>query len=152
MLYMFTALTQASSGGSAVPGMSGMPGMADGSSGVMPTLRAPTLALVFTVLLTAITVRDVDRPASADGYFHIAGRWFIPAEPTLVNAAGSASGTRAPVTLTSAHPTQAHAAGTAPQPGRIWRTAELLLLAPAVVKGRRVTLGVTMAFMLIVMI
>jgi hypothetical protein len=151
MLYMFTALAQASSGGSVMPGMSGMPGMADGSSGVMPTLRAPTLALVFTVLLAAFTIRDVDRPASADGYFHVAGRWFIPAGPALVKAAGSASGTSALATLTSAHPAQAHTAGAAPQTGRIWRTAELLLLAPAVVKDRRVTLGVTMAFMLIVM-
>jgi hypothetical protein len=151
MLYLFTALTQASPGGSVMPGMSGI-GMEDGSSGVMPTLRAPTLALVFTVLLAAFTVRDVDRPASADGYFHVAGRWFIPAGPALVNAAGSASGIRAMVDLTSAHPAQAHTAGAAPQAGRIWRTAELLLLAPAVVKGRRVTLGVTMAFMLVVMI
>jgi hypothetical protein len=152
MLYMFTALTQASPGGSVMPGMSGMPGAEDGPSGVMPTLRAPTLALVFTVLLAAFTVRDVDRPASADGYFHVAGRWFIPAGSALANVASSASGTRALVTLTPAHPAQAHAAGAAPQTARIWRTAELLLLAPAVVKGRRVTLGVTMAFMLIVMI
>jgi hypothetical protein len=125
MLYLFTALAKPSSGGSVISGMSGMPGMADGSSSVMPPLRVPTLALVFTVLLLAFAVRDVDRPASADGYRPVA-------------------------TLACAHPVQTHA-GAALQPGRIWRTAELLLLAPAVVKGRRVTLGVTIALMLIVM-
>ena len=38
-----------------------------------------------------------------------------------------------------------------PQSSRTWRTAELLLLAPAVVKGRRVALGVTTAFLLLVL-
>jgi len=98
MLYMFTALAPPSSGGS---GMPGMPGMTTGSPGVMPTLRAPTVALLFAALLAAITVRDLDRPAGADGY--------------------------------------------------AWRTGELLLLAPAAVKGRQVMLGVTIAFLLIVM-
>jgi Domain of unknown function (DUF5134) len=96
MLYMFTALAKPSSGGSVTPGMTGMPGMVSGSSGG-PSLRAPTLALVFTVLLVAFTVRDVDRPG------------------------GSAAGART------------------------------VVLAPAAVKGRRVMLGVIMAFMLIIL-
>jgi hypothetical protein len=151
MLYLFTAIAKPSAGGSVMSGMSGMPGMGDGSSGVMPPLRVPTLALVFTVLLVALTVRDVDRPASADGYFHIAGRWSISTGPTLVDvAAGSAFGATPVLTLAPAYPAQTHA-GAALQSGRARRTAELLLLAPAAVKGRRVTLGVTIAFMLIVM-
>jgi hypothetical protein len=103
MLYVFTALPKPSSAGSVMPGMPGMPGMAAGSSGVTP-LRVPTLALLFTVLLMALTVRDVNRPASADDVL-----------------AGSASG------------------------------AGLLLFCPAAVKGRQVALGVTLAFVLIVM-
>jgi hypothetical protein len=113
MLYMFTALAKPSSSASVMPGMTGMPGMVSGSSSG-PSLRAPTLALVLTVVLVAFTVRDVDRPASADGYFH--------GGPTLVEApAGSAAGPRT------------------------------VVLAPAAAKGRRVTLGVIMAFMLIIM-
>jgi hypothetical protein len=56
------------------------------------------------------------------------------------------------VTAASPRPAQTDAAGSALQANRTWRTSELLLLAPAVVKGRRVALGVTMAFMLIIMI
>jgi uncharacterized protein DUF5134 len=103
MLYLFTALAPPSPGGSV---MAGMPGMSAGPSSVMPTLRAPTLGLLFAVLLAAITVRDVDRPA---GYLDVAGS------------------------------------------DRTWRTAELLPLAPAVVKGRQVMLGVTIAFTLILL-
>lgn len=120
-----------------------MPGMADGSSGAMPPWHVPTLALVFTVLLVAFTVRDVDRPASTYSHFHVAGHRFIPTGSALVNAAaGSASGARGVVTIASPHPAQTNAAVPALQSGRTWRTMELLLLAPAAVKGRRVTLGV----------
>jgi len=154
MLYMFTALARPpSSGGSGMSGMSGMPGMTGGSSGTLPTVHAPTLAFVFTVLLVAFTVRDLDRRASADGYFHVVGRRFVPTGAALVTAvAGSASCAGAVVTAASPRPAQTDAAGSALQANRTWRTSELLLLAPAVVKGRRVALGVTMAFMLIIMI
>ncbi|HXP58473.1 MAG TPA: hypothetical protein VN847_26175, partial [Streptosporangiaceae bacterium] len=59
-----------------------------------------TLALAFTALLIALTVRDLDQPAGSGGYF------------------GGA--------------------------GRRW--------PPAVAKGGRVALGVTMPFILIIMI
>ncbi len=50
--------------------------MAGWSSGGMQTLHAPTLALVFALLLVAYSVRDLDRKACADGYFHVVGRRF----------------------------------------------------------------------------
>ena len=65
MLYMFAALTGPASGGSS--------GMA-GSAGGMQSLQAPTLALVFALLLIAYSVRDLDRKAGADGYFRVVGR------------------------------------------------------------------------------
>ena len=71
MLYMFAALAGPASGGG-----SGMAGMTAGSSGGMQTLHAPTLALVFVLLLIAYTVRDLDRKACADGYFHVVGLAF----------------------------------------------------------------------------
>lgn len=149
LLYLFTALAGPSPGGSTMAGMTGMTG---GASGTLPTLHAPTLAFVFTVLLIAFTVRDLDRPASTDGYFHVVGRRFIPG-PTLVTAtAGSASAAGIVVTVAPPHPAQTGPARPALDADRTWRSAELLLLGPAVVKGRRVALGVTLAFMLIIMI
>jgi len=81
MLYLFAALAVLPAGGSGMS-MSGpgpMSGMAGGSSGGMPTLRAPTLALIFALLLIAFTVHDLDRPAGVEGYFHVVGRRSVPA-------------------------------------------------------------------------
>jgi hypothetical protein len=170
MCYAFAALAgPASSGGS------GTAGMAGGSSRGMQTLELPTLALVFVLALVAYTVRDLDRRACADGYFHVVGRRFVLAGPALAtagpgragrgsagpgSATGTASGARtgpsgggdtAVVTVTQPRGTQAaqaSLAGTARPDTR----AERLLLAPGAVKACRVAMGVTMAFMLIIMI
>ncbi len=143
MLYMFAALAGPSVEGSgmSMSGTGGMSGMAGGSSGGMPTLHASTLALIFALLLIAFTVHDLDWPAGVDGYFHVMGRRSVPAGSAL--AAG-------PVALRQ--PTQADAAQTAPQADPAAYTAERLLLSPAVVKGCQVAIGVTMAFILIVII
>jgi uncharacterized membrane protein YfcA len=103
MLYLFAARPGPSVEGSGTSGSGtgGMSGMAGGPAGGMPPLSAPTLALIFALLLIAFTVHDLDRPA----------------------AAGPAA-----------------------------YTAERLLLSPAVVKGCQVTIGVTVAFVLIIMI
>jgi Domain of unknown function (DUF5134) len=79
MLYVFAALAGPSAAGSGISvsgpgGMSGMGGMAGGSPGGAPTLHAPTLALIFVLLLIAYTVHDLDQPAGVDSYFHVAGR------------------------------------------------------------------------------
>jgi hypothetical protein len=136
ILYVFAALAGPSAAGSGMSmsgpgGMSGMPGMAGGSSGGMPTLHAPTLALIFVLLMVAFIVHDLDRPAAADGYFHVAGHRFMTGGSTL---AATAAG---PVTPR--------------QPARAY-TVERLLVSPAGVKGFRVATGVTMAFILIIMI
>jgi hypothetical protein len=73
VLYLFAALVGQSAAASA---MGGMPGMAGGSSGGIPAL-----ALVFTLLLVAFTVHDLDRRTGVDGYFRVAGRPFAPAGP-----------------------------------------------------------------------
>ena len=86
MLYMFAALAGPSSGGG-----SGMSGMAGGSSGATQTLHAPTLAFVFVLLLIGYTVRDLDRQACADGYFHVVGRHFAPA-PALATSGPALAG------------------------------------------------------------
>ena len=155
MLYMFAALAGPASGGG-----SGMAGMAAGSSGGMQTLHAPTLALIFALLLIAYTVRDLDRKAGADGYFHVVGRQFTPTGPALATAGAAGTASAFPpaggdgAVATVAQPRAAQTAQTAATPGagHADPVAERLLLSPAVVKGCRVAMGVTMAFMLIIMI
>jgi hypothetical protein len=126
VLYLFAALAVLPAGGSgmSMSGPGGMSGMAGGSSGGMPTLRAPTLALIFALLLIAFTVHDLDRRAGLDGYFHVVGRRFGPGGSALAAAAA----------------------------GTVAYTGERLLLSPGVVKGCQVATGVTMAFLLITMI
>ena len=155
MLYIFAAIAGPATDGSgmSLSGMGGMPGMAGGSAGGMPALHAPTLALVFTLLLVGFTVRDLDRRADVEAYFHVVGRRLVPAGPApAAAAAGPASGAGAVVTVAPPQPARADAAEPAPRAGRTGPAAERLLLAPTVVKGRRVATGVTIAFMLITMI
>ena len=133
MLYMFAALAgpSAESSGMSMSGTGGISGMAGGSSGGMPTLHASALALIFALLLVAFTVHDLDRRAGVDGYFHVVGRRFVPGGSALAAVVAG------PVALR--------------QPSAAY-TAERLLLSPAVVKGCRVATGVTMAFILIILI
>ena len=89
MLYMFAALAGPAAEGSGMPmsGTGGMSGMAGGPSGGIQTLQAPTLALIFALLLIAFTVHDLDRPAGVDGYFHVVGCRNVPAGSALAVAA-----------------------------------------------------------------
>jgi Domain of unknown function (DUF5134) len=146
MLYTFAALAGPSVEGSGTStyGTGGMSGMAGGSSGGMPTPHASTPGLIFALLLIALTVYDVDRPAGVDGYFHVVGRRFAPAGSTLAAAAAGPFALR--------QPTQASPAETAPWADPAPYAAERLLLSPAMVKGCQVAMGLTMAFILIVMI
>jgi Domain of unknown function (DUF5134) len=70
-VYLFAALAAPAAAGS---GTGGMSGMAWGATSGLPTLRVPTLAMVFALLLIAATVHDLNRQAAADGYFQVAGR------------------------------------------------------------------------------
>jgi hypothetical protein len=157
MLSTFLALAAPAAGGG-----SGEMGSMGGSGG-MQTLRLPVLALIFVLLLCAYTVRDVDRWAGSDGYFHLAQPGVAPAGPALATAgAGSVPVTRAPAdcpatdggVATVAQPetirpetVQDAATAIASRDG-----AASVIFAPGVVKACRVTMGVTMAFMLIIMI
>ena len=57
------------------------------SSGGLPALHAPTLALIFALLLVAFAVHDLDRRAGVDGYFRTVGRPLVPAGSALAAAA-----------------------------------------------------------------
>ena len=136
MLYLFAALAAPSAAASGDTGA--MAGMAGWSSDGMPALRAPTLGLIFALLLIAFTVHDLNRQAGVDGYFHAAGRPLMPAGSALATAAAGRASGAGPVPTTEV----------APRAG----PAARLLLSPAVVKGCQVATGVTMAFILIIMI
>jgi Domain of unknown function (DUF5134) len=157
MLYMFVALnapTAAGSGG----GMSGM-----GASGAsMQTLSVPVVAFIFALWLSVYVVLDLDR-LSGPGHAH--GSYL--AVPALVGvAAGTGSVTLA---AASAAPTGT-GAGMAAGPDQIADgshpaggegslatrspsgSARALLLSPQLAAGCRIAMGVTMAFMLVIMI
>jgi hypothetical protein len=133
LLYLFAALAGPSAAGSglSMSGTGGTSGMAWGSSGGTPTIHAPTLALIFALLLVAFTVHDLDRRARVDGYFQVVGRRFVRGEPALAAAATGPVALRPPI---AAH------------------TAERLLFSPAVVKACRVATSLTIAFILIILI
>lgn len=147
MLYMFAALAAPGTSTSSTGGMSGMAGW---SSGGTPTLHASTLALIFALLLIAFAVRDLDRRAGVDGYFHGVGRRYVPAGSGLAAAAAGPAYGAEPVA--PPQPTQTDAAESAPRARSAAYTAERLLLSPDVVKACQVTIGVTMAFILIILI
>ncbi len=134
-----------------------------GGPGGMQTLRLPLLALIFLLLLLAYTVRDLDRWAGSDGYFHVAQYGVAPAGPALATAGvGSGAGSRAPADYPATDggvATVAQPETVRPQTVQDGATAiasrdgaASVIFAPGVVKACRVTMGVTMAFMLIIMI
>jgi hypothetical protein len=144
MLYMFLALRPASS--HAASAMAGM------SAAGAQTLRLPTLALLFAFLLCAYVVADLDRlpaphhsrPAPAPALALVGVGVGVPASAGLsVSAPTAVTPVTSPATATSSA-SPAPASSLAPGLGR--------LLSPGVARGCRIAMGVTMAFMLIIMI
>jgi len=159
MTYMFCALTPASA--SAAGGMSGM----SGGSGSAGTLAQPTLALVFALILAGYAVWDIDQITPPSGHRPLAwtGLGAAAAGAPAVAAAGNIPATAIPAAHDRIPETaSAFAAGTAtaklpPGPGMPSGPTALgrvsgEILAPQVAVGCRIAMGVTMAFMLIIMI
>lgn len=156
MLYMFAALAAPAAGGA---GMSGM-----GSSGAaMQTLRYPTLAFVFALILIGYTIWDLDqlsgrRYAMTPTRAPLAGATAaVPALAAAGNPAATFSAPQGPglaaEASTASGPSSPDVAvvpdADAPETGS---AARGLLLSPAVTIGCRIAMGATMAFMLIIMI
>jgi hypothetical protein len=155
MLYMFAALAGPAGGA----GMSGM-----GSSGsAMQTLRYPTLAFLFALILVGYTIWDLDQ-LSGRRYGTTPARapltGVTAAVPALAGAGNSPStlpGPQAAVLPAAASTTSpaANADGAAvpdtDRPGK-GAAAGGFLLSPAVTISCRIAMGATMAFMLIIMI
>ncbi len=157
MLYMFAAVNAPAAAGSG-GGMSGM----GGSGASMQTLSVPVVAFIFVLWLSAYVVLDLDR-LSGPGHAH--GSYF--AAPALVGAAAGTGSARLPITSVAPIGTGAGAAaapdqtadGGRPAGGEdspvavsVSGSARALLLSPQLAAGCRIAMGVTMAFMLIIMI
>jgi hypothetical protein len=151
MLYMFLALTAPAAHGS---GMSGM----GGAAGTMGTLSLPFLAFIFALALIGYSVWDLDQLSGpgVSGHYSLALARVAPAEAVLAGVtAGAGPGVAAlsgpvgsavatePVTASQAQPVGA--GGPASGAGRG-------ILAPWVATSSRIAMGVTMAFMLLILI
>jgi Domain of unknown function (DUF5134) len=163
MLYMFMAFTAPAAHASG-----GMGGMAGGMSG-MGTLQLPTLALLFALVLVGYSVWDLDQLSGpgASGHYSLAVARVAPPGPVLAGVGATAAAGGAPAgpgaaavsaaasATVAAEPVAEPAAGPAgiaqvpPASGPADGTG---LLAPWVATGCRIAMGITMAFMLVIMI
>lgn len=151
MLYMFLAMAPTAAGAAGMNGMSSGPSM---------TLRYPALAFVFALVLAGYSVWDLDRLSGRRYGFGAAGVSLagagaarVPAMsvagPESVPAVQPATATlesdgRTTVAASEQAGCDTGAAGSAADGGRGF------LLLPAVTVGCRITMGVAMAFMLLV--
>jgi hypothetical protein len=151
MLYMFVALTPPTAHGSG-----GMGGMAGGMSG-MGTLQLPFLAFAFALLLIGYSIWDLDQLSGpgASGHYSLAAARAVPSGPVLVGATAGlgATAVAAPASglagsAVAAEPAVAQTVGGSAPASR----ADRGVLAPWVAVGCRIAMGVTMAFMLMIMI
>jgi Domain of unknown function (DUF5134) len=140
MLYMFMALT--------APAARGSGGMGGGMSG-MGTLQLPFLAFVFALVLIGYSIWDLDQLSGpgASGHYSLAAARTAPTGRVLVGVGTSAAMAAGPVAEPVAEPTEA--AEVPPASGPADGTG---VLAPWVATGGRIAMGITMAFMLLILI
>jgi hypothetical protein len=140
MLYMFLALTaHAARSASGVAGMGGS---------AMPTLSLPFLALLFALVLIGYSVWDLDQLSGpgAGPHYSLAIPRPVPAAVLVGVPAGSDGG----VTTIVRPGVAGQAASRTAIPASL--TGASPVLAPWVATGCRIAMGVTMAFMLMIMI
>jgi len=148
MVYMFMAVTAPAAHGSG-----GMGGMAGGMSG-MGTLQLPFLAFLFALLLIGYSIWDLDQlsgPGAGGHYSFAAARMAAP----VLAVAPAAAGPGAAAVSASAGVSAGSAVATEPQPADASAPASGAgrgVLAPWVATSCRIAMGITMAFMLMIMI
>jgi hypothetical protein len=163
MLYMFAALSAPVAHGSG-----GMGGMAGGGMSGMGTLSLPFLAFLFALVLVGYSIWDLDQLSGpgAGGHYSLAAARVAPPGPVLAGV-GAAAGIRSVAgngpaagldTATAAAPgsVPAPAAAEAPVTAEVPPASTPAdgtgVLAPWVATACRIAMGVTMAFMLLIMI
>jgi len=159
MLYMFMAFTAPATHGSG-----GMGGMAGGMSG-MGTLQLPFLAFAFALLLIGYSIWDLDQLSGpgASGHYSLAAERAAPSGAVLAGVAAMSGASPRPVAapysgqvapVMAPGPTassQALPAGAASGCGPRGGTGRGVLV-PWVATSCRIAMGITMAFMLLIMI
>ena len=149
MVYMFAAMITP---GTAPAGTGGM-AMGGGSG---PAEHATTLALILILVLAGYTVRDLDRLTDPVGLgFHhrvpAGPRRSAPRQPALATASGAAPAVAGPAMAAAATATIIPAPyGENESPGR--HDVPDRILAPRLATACRIAMGVTMAYMLVIMI
>jgi hypothetical protein len=153
MVYMFAAMTTAAHGSG-----TGMGGMAAGS-GSMGTLKVPTLGFVFILFMAAWAVWDLDQIGSA--HLHRRGVARLP-QVSVASQPAVALATAGPGVVRGSGPAAAGAQGASPVPAEdpgnslspdtFGSDAAARLLDPRVAVGCRIAMGISMAFMLVIML
>jgi len=151
MLYMFVAVSAPMAHGSG-----GMSGMGGGGMSGMGTLSLPFLAFLFTLVLVGYSIWDLDQLSGpgASGHYSLAVARVAPPGPVLAGVGAPAGPGAAAVLTEPASPpvvaeTIEEAPGVPPASAPADGTG---VLAPWVATSCRIAMGVTMAFMLIIMI
>jgi Domain of unknown function (DUF5134) len=160
MLYMFLALTAPMAGGSGMGGMGGSAGSA--------TLKYPTLAFVFALILIGYTIWDLDQLSALR--YGLTAAAAGATSPALAGVAAGAGGGTDAITSAFAGPAAGTVAGGAVAADSSSRRAEAdhgacgevagsgrpgvpgILGSSGIVVGCRIAMGVTMALMLFIMI
>ena len=156
MLYMFAAVS--------APAAHGSGGMGGAMSG-MGTLELPSLAFVFALALVGYSIWDLDQLSGpgTSGHYSLAVARAAPAGPVLagVGAMTAGAGAMAGMGATTLSPAAgaavaaepvAEPAGIAQVPPASGPADGTGVLAPWVATGCRIAMGITMAFMLVIMI
>lgn len=159
MLYMFMVLTP--------PAAHGSGGMSGGMSG-MGTLELPPLALLFALPLIGYSIWDLDQLSGpgTSGHYSLAVARPAPAGPVLADAPARPGATMVAATAATAATASGRAgSAVATEPAATARAALATepamtgqdpagggrgVRAPWVVTGCRIAMGVTMAFMLLI--
>ena len=149
MLYMFLAVSAPIAHGSG-----GMNDMGGGMSG-MGTLDLPFLAFLFALALVGYSIWDLDQlsgPGTSGHYSLAVAR--APADPVLAGVGAPAGpGATAVLTEPASPPMVTETIETVPEVPPASAPADGTgVLAPWVATGCRIAMGITMAFMLVIMI
>jgi len=148
MLYMFVAMTAPAKGGS-----NGMGGMGGGLSG-MGTLDLPFLAFLFALALVGYSIWDLDQLSGpgASGHYSLAVARVAPPSPVLAGVGATVVAASAPTAAQSVSEPAAEPVAIAQVPSASGPADGTGVLAPWVATSCRIAMGVTMAFMLLIMI
>ena len=154
MLYMFVALAAPAAHGAGMSGMGGISGMG--------TLNLPFLAFIFALLLIGYSIWDLDQLSGpgASGHYSLASARIAPVAvlagtPALGGAQSQTTAVPGPAAAEDGVATVIQAQPAIPGGAASQVTAPVSgnpLLAPWVATSCRIAMGITMAFMLLIMI